>query len=446
MTPRAEADAFRAADTTLAGAYAALGLESEPIGGAVASSVRHRSISSPNNRCTTAGSDRLVANQLLSEDVAEWREAQFRLASAGPAGLEAIDDPYFLSANRGTLRAYGVIRLALLLSVSWEQMQAHPRLLAVIRDSVARATDLVASIPRRADVDKFYGSVLGDSVGASSPDPVQQAMSLGGCAVPALLAKLHDPKPAERASACMVLGQLSSISEIEHVDSLATDNAAFDWDHGDYSTRASVSQVARSIVAALRARRLSPYRYETPIYLLALSWDLPGDGSVLINGIRESSQSLKANNWDAWWAAARPAWSDWWRLAGQLSRPPDYGPWDDAMDAYRGYRLVRRANALGRVDVTITGPPGTQCKLVADSTQLAVGPVPLRFVRIPDSTIVQLEQEAAKEGRVVWRTFDVEALLPNGRHWKGSFFWHPSESWTINVMAEPRRPGQPLGR
>jgi len=45
----------------------------------------------------------------------------------------------------------------------------------------------------------------------------------------------------------------------------------------------------------------------------------------------------------------------------------------------------------------------------ADGVELAAGVVPLRFVRAPDSTVTRLMGEAARERRVVWRTFDVEA-------------------------------------
>lgn len=389
---------------------------------------------------------RAEARKLLSSDVGTWREAQARLAAAGPEGLRAIDDPRVLRSATGRLRAIEVIRVALLVSVPFEELKSRPRLMDLVADSIEHAVRLMATLPERPMAEP--GPELGllaklDSIPrvSSRPNTVDAALGMGGFAVPPLLVKLHDPDPEVRAYACKSLDRLSAAAQLRHVDALTTDTEKFSWDQGCYYEQTEVAVLARSAVARLRELATGRFRFEQPAYLLA--------GPTLINGLRgvpirsaalaETTRALyEAETWDEWWEGARPAWSDWWRLAGDGRTPIDLEAWHNVVAAYEGYQLHRQENDLGRCDVEIVGPSGTHCRIVCDGVELASGLVPLTYVRAPGPKLPEGDPLAMEATEDDWYPFEVDARLPSGRAWSGMFSWGASRSYKLELLAEPK--------
>jgi hypothetical protein len=147
---------------------------------------------------------------------------------------------------------------------------------------------------------------------------------------------------------------------------------------------------------------------------------------------------MDAKNWEEWWDAARPVWRDWWSLAKDGCSPPDDEEWSHLISEYDGFRLLRRSNSLGRTEVTINGPRGTECTVTDDSLRIAGGVVPLHFVTPADTTVEREATEASAHGRARWNTFEVVARFPNGRSWRKEFFWSRSATWTIDLMSSPK--------
>lgn len=251
-----------------------------------------------------------ATHDLLSDDAAVWREAQLRLASAGPAGLQALEQRSLLISDRGKRRAVEVIRLSLLLSVPWREVQTHPMLLALIADSLDRGAEVVASLPLRSLDEQGLSPV--EEAEPAPPIAIDLVNRIGGFAVPALLARLRDERPEERAATCVLLRSMRAVSQVASVETLVTERAQFHLWHGDYESLDSVSTFAREASMQMRAMTTDRYRFELPIHALASSWTLGPDDMGLLDDLRQAAGRSDAHSWNEWWNAARPAWRDWW--------------------------------------------------------------------------------------------------------------------------------------
>jgi len=378
-----------------------------------------------------------MARRLVSSDVAEWREAQFRLAGAGPAALAAIDLPGLLGDVEGRVRVRGVVEMALVRSVTVRNVQAHARLYALVADSIAKGLGNATRLEQQREFEgpDADAMIIPDDKPRPTTDK-QKLHALGGCAIPAALSLLHSPNPIGRAYGVWVIRGLGATPCADSVAALVNDTARFPVDHGDFTDAETVGANAGACVAALTA---AP-RYRSDVYEeSALRVDDTGD---LINGIRQTSQAMQANNWEQWWNEARPVWRDWWRLAGDGLYPPDREEWLHAVSEYRGFRLLRVPNPEPRTVLRVTGPPGTRCRVETDSMVVAEGEPPLEVVREQDSVSVARRKDREMRGDYSDRTFDVIASLPGGRSFRRGFFWAPSMRLTVELLPalKPHRP------
>lgn len=275
-----------------------------------------------------------AARDLLSEDAAKWREAQLRLASAGPPVLATLEQRALLHSARGRERVTEVLRLALLLSVPWREMHLHPALRSLIKDHLSRGAKVVASLPLRS-LDEQGGMMEFTRSTEKEPEPRpptarELVAPLGGFAVPELLDRLHDSRPEERAATCRLLKGLLAVAQIEALQSLYDDPHEFSWWHDDHETRHRVGDIARETAAEMEADRTDRSRFELPLRALATSWTLGPDDAGLLNGLREAGHTQDATSWDNWWNRARPAWRAWWELAA-TSRLREPNVWNNIL-------------------------------------------------------------------------------------------------------------------
>jgi hypothetical protein len=364
---------------------------------------------------------REMANALCSNDPAVWREAQIRLAHAGPAALNALESRALLSDPEMRSRVRDVVNLALGRYVTPRELAGHPRVMALVADSVAKGLALAPSLAGLGQYpESDAGPWFAQPRAPRSARPEEQMFALGGCAVPAALALLREPRPVGRAFGIGILARLGAVAMTDSVLPLVNDATMFSVNHGDYSSSETIGQRAKTFVASIDevpSNRL--YLYES------------GLQSDLIDGIRETSRSMSAKSWDDWWAEARPAWEDWWRLAGAGDQPPDREAWWNAVFEYQGFRLFRVPNPESGTVLHVTGPAGTRCRVETDSVVVAEGEVPLVVRRGDDSVSVQRRETSRDDPD---GTYQVTATLPNGRRFQEGFFWSENTIQTVELL------------
>src|SRR2546428_138700 len=84
---------------------------------------------------------------LLAGDAGAWREAQARLANAGPAALAAIERGHVLADPQGRERVRELLPLALRLSVAPRDLFRHDSLAALVREPIPRALPNAQALP-----------------------------------------------------------------------------------------------------------------------------------------------------------------------------------------------------------------------------------------------------------------------------------------------------------
>jgi len=388
-----------------------------------------------------------MARQLLAAEPADWREAQYRLACAGPAALAAVDDSRLLRAAEGPSRVRGVIAMSFTRTTTPADLQAHPRLERLVAESVANGFALATRLEDQEDdyLTPHHSFGMGallfwDSLPPPPPPTTtEQMLALGGCAVPAALSLLHSHRPLGRAYGIVLLRELGAMAAYaDTVATLVEDSGSFVVDYDCYSMRETVGQHASN---ALKHMFPSPdlvAKYPGIVYE-DHSWE-----SDLINGITSVAHSRQATSWDEWWDGARPVWRDWWRLTGEGRRPPDRWEWLNEVNAYGGFRWNRVPSPQPRTVLRVVGPAGTRCRIVTEGMTVAEGELPLEFVRQLDSASVALRWQREERGDYSSRTFGLVAALPGGgKFQREGFLWEgqeesPGLNITFEVLPAPR--------
>ena len=344
-----------------------------------------------------------------------------RLACAGAAALQAIDDSRVLESERGRQRARELIGLALMLSVPASELEHHPRLRALVADRIERSNVLASAIAKRKMVDP-------------SDSAVAEMISLGGVAIPAALAMLHDPRAVPRVYACVLLYYIGAETAADSLTSLFTDERAVDvWDQ-DYGYGTTVAQTARENTERLRAARSTRFHFTGVMYQAC---GMFGDFAM-----PTGSESRSRMGWDEWWGWARQPWEEWWRLWAVHQTPPDRDVWENYLNEFAGFRSWMRDDPEGRTRVTIDGPTGTAGRILKDGVQVAGGSVPLSFVGEPDTALVREREAEGRQGiqsQVTLVTLKMEAWLPDGRHWQQEFGCPGGQNLSFDLLATPRQ-------
>lgn len=382
---------------------------------------------------------RARAALLLANDPAVWREAQFRLAAAGPAALEAIDTPRLLGSAVGRERITPMLGAALALSVTVRDLEAHPRLMRLAREPMRRAFPPALELSSREMLYEGSGGPLAHEDTAwvnwshQRYAPHRALDSLGGFALPAVFAMLHHPNPVARALGCVRLAGLNAVPAADSLRALFEDKGSVLSNHDCYMERTPVGKHAREAYEQLTGP--SPYpsaRFERTISAF---------GVDLINPIRQTSNSMEATTWAEWWRAARPVWSDYWRLSGEALAPPDPVAWEEALRAYDGFRVSMAKNSAPRSLVVVTGPAGTRCRVESDGARVAEGALPLTYVREEDAVSVQTRAERDRRGDYSTRVFIVSAELADGRKLMQRVLWTPGTRFELEVLAHAKGRG-----
>lgn len=299
-----------------------------------------------------------MARQLLSPTPAIWREAQLRLAAAGPAGLDAVVRARVLRSEVGRRRAADVARIGLLLSVPYAEFVRRPEWVALVADSLRLASVDVDSLPSRLMNNEIGGLMAADlldeaAVAREYYRPLDRVRRWGGFAVPAVLARLRAVDPAERGAACAVLSDLGALAQAAALDSLASDPATFDRFYGCNYGRVTVGVQGREHANRLRSMEYEPFRHEIAFVALAHAWGVTlaselSNAGRAVQGAWDRPRTLPSpSNWDDWWDSVRPAWAMWWSLCGESLVPADTEAWHRWMnEAAQGQH--RRAPARDR--------------------------------------------------------------------------------------------------
>ncbi len=258
--------------------------------------------------------------RLASDDRAEWREAQFRLAMAGPPALDALERSRVARnpALRPRLRA--LLSLAMLTTVDPAGIRRHRRLNALIAADVARGFALVESLAANPAFDVGERGVSQLLGGNAPPTPVQRliagATRLGGFAVPAAVALCRDSRPVARAYGALLLSDLRAVVATDSLERLEADASPIVFRGLESQRDATVGGPAANARAHLSRLRALPLGFEEPLRLMAkLEGGEYGRGD-LVDAIRGGTAVMAATSWDAWWEEARPAWRRWWELSG----------------------------------------------------------------------------------------------------------------------------------
>jgi hypothetical protein len=378
-----------------------------------------------------------MARELLSVDPARWREAQLRLASAGPVALRALDRPGLLRTALGRQRVREVLRLGLLLSVPVSELDRHPRLRALIAEQVEWGRVLARALSRRSWIATPDSVEVPQPAGWTEPgrrvNPLDELLGLRGFAVPAALAMLHDDRPAARVYGCVVLYHLGAVSAADSLAPLLSDSRGVRVSGGDYIYGTTVAQTARENTQRLVGARGSRFRFEAPLELVAYQALPPGIGGLecdhLLSAIRSQSRSLDAATWDEWWDAARPTWNDWWHMEWGRG-PASAEAWRNVLNEYDGYRVFTTWSSNGPRRLDVEGPSGTRCRVLLDGTEVGTGPVPFHWQSVSDFSEYAIDE---------FPHLIVEAVLPDRRVWRTEFMTIEPAHWRIELLAEPKK-------
>ena len=383
-----------------------------------------------------------MARLLLADDPAVWRQAQVRLANAGPRALLALERADAIDDTKGRERVREPTKVALRLSVPPAELFRHDSLAALVREPIALAYAIAESLSARDYIwcQGTCGGMKSLYDGAPPPPPsaTDRMVKLGGSAVPAAAAMLRDARPVARCYGLIVLDRLGVASVLDSIRALLGDGARVVEDQGDVSTGTTVADKARATLTNLRVVHQRPFAFEARATAAVNEVDL----EPLISGLRTATHELAARGWNQWWGEAWPAWSQWWRLSGDGARPQDLEAFRDIVDGLDGCRVRIGPDPTGRAGLSITGPPGTACRVVLvqhpDSTLIASGPVPIHVD-------AEAKAESARESAAGQRSaiaaegaMLVEATLPDGRRWRRMWAWQPDSRLQIELFARGR--------
>ncbi len=288
---------------------------------------------------------RRFVRQLASEDAAEWREAQLRLALAGPAMLGALDASHLAREEPGRARVRTLLSLGMLTTLSSADVGRYPALYAVISVDVARGFVIAESLAASPVFDVGQPTTAQLMSHDAAPTEVQRriasANSLGGFAVPAALDLLRDRHAVARAYGVLLLADLAAVVANDSLAPLESDLAPLVVGYSDTTRDATVASTATRTLPRMRELEQVPRGFELPV-TLALKLNGSRDGSPdLLGGIRRTSSAASATTWDEWWTAARPAWRMWWSLAGEEPAPHDRKAWLDYQQGAGGPAVGR---------------------------------------------------------------------------------------------------------
>jgi hypothetical protein len=271
---------------------------------------------------------RRLVRMLTHGTEAEWREAQLRLGSHGADALAALDDPAIVDSPLLRPRLPRLLSKALLTSVTFEELQAHPALYAVVRDDIEQGLALARDFPDLGPGLESFLTYTGSVVAPPHVQRYRAIFALGGFGVPGMLTLLKKPSPAVRVLAAELLTVSRAVPALDAVRDLQDDPAEVDLSDGRCGRSSTVGGEVRTA--------LSNYERHVPVHvvmardiLASLPPSFPeyATWSDLDAALREIPAVTRATSEESWWAAARPVWALWWQLSPDGTRMPRRDHW-----------------------------------------------------------------------------------------------------------------------
>jgi hypothetical protein len=349
--------------------------------------------------------------------------------------LDELEASVPATSRRLRPRIKRLLSLALLTTVSARDLERHPTLRRLCSPEIARGfhyAEMLARMPMydNGESDEAIDYIFGRH---RPPTPNETALSrlreLGGFMVPAAIQLTEDPRPVARAYGVALLASIPPASE--SLEKLRQDRAVVSTLDGDLFGHETIANMAFPPRPPTSGEGRVAYRFERVLAQMDLVNHAYDGMYDLTNGIRSTSNAMEATTWDEWWDETRPAWNQWWRLAGQGLRPRDRWDWLNYLFEFEGRHFRVRPSPQLVAELRVYGPRGTSVEIFQDSVRVASGTVPLRFVRE-----VPLGGDPAD--REV-QGLAVRAELPEGQRREIYFAGNRGEIWTLTFLDWQRR-------
>ncbi len=384
----------------------------------------------------------VLIDRLQSPADARWREAQVCLAALGVKALDGLDAMVIEGDPEAKDRAKGILAIAMLRTVGWEDVKRRAHLRALVTDEVIEGFRIAEALANRTVLDIGEAPMLRPGF-KHQPTEVQKTLAafseLRGFGVPAALHLCADENPVARAYGILLLERIDATIAKDHVSGMEEDFEKLSVRGSDWGGGSCVARRAESFLANRSRTDSTAMRIETYITNFLVLNKSPDRYSDLINGIRQISlaryrkehpnvrdsdqrwKSYNAKTWDGWWHDARPAWNEWWELHGTGKKPVEREVWLNWVNLQtKGFTLQRRQNADGTSLLRVLEPKGARCEIYHDGALVEQGLVPLETKKVPKNSM-----------KIVVR-------YANGGIWEHTFASNAGSTFTVRIfLANP---------
>ncbi len=340
----------------------------------------------------------LLVDALLSKDEPTWREAALRLSLAGPGAVKAVAarDGEKLKASHRAVQTF--LMLALLQSVTAQDLRASPALQNFWEPSVAETRQLLQRpIPFRRP------GARQNPARTENQTPEQKAAAenaraqkrMQGFLVPIILERLlAATDPTVRLDAVLALERLRAWSAASEVEKIAAD-PTLAADH-------VLAKTARRFLDAHRKAKADPHAAATglePRLASMVAFEEAAEPDALWKGLQQAvPAALEAKSADQFWSLARGTFAGFWRAAA--ASPPEaraaaLARWSDRT---RGYSMTVTPSERP-LRISLTGPAGARASILDAGTGKPVkeGKLPLVLAAAPPAGVRVVGQLAGRK-------------------------------------------------
>jgi hypothetical protein len=257
--------------------------------------------------CSVAPDTATALADLKSRDRGTWEEAAIQLAHLGAAALPALD----AAAKDADLadRVKTTVCLMLLFTISPDELQGHPNLVALCKQDLDDAERVAMGFKDRTCAS--WGGGLGPEGSEPMGDEelLRELAAQSGFAVPAAVHLCTSDSPVARAYGVNLLGRVRATGQAALLEKLQADTATVRLALDDTIRRSTVGSLASDQL------RFTVFRccvlpkpndcracYEPEWFIEAID-PVP---SEMINSLRTDAHTFDAASWDDFWLRARP--------------------------------------------------------------------------------------------------------------------------------------------
>jgi hypothetical protein len=368
---------------------------------------------------------RLYASRLESRRPGEWREAQIRLAWAGVPALQVVDSTFSTRRPPTVARYKGYLSLALLASVTPEDLERFRRLRRLAAADIALGLAMAT-----AAVDD---TIIPDGSLFES----DRQRDLGGFAVPGAVFLCSARRPGARARGVSMLLELGAFSQIPLLESMRADPGKYlEW-HGDVGSMGVVGDAAAQADAHLLGA-LASRQCNDVLIVHSVSTKYQGDLDELLTGLRDYTGVVDQCTWETWWNAARPAWNAWWDIYDSSPGEASMIAWRHRMEETQGWRLGTAKSGSEHSTFKVEGPRSILGEVWLGDRLLRRGHLPL-VVRGELDQAIRDVRERAGRGEQVGSGIRIVATRADGWRWEHGFASALGTEYTLTLLEKPRR-------